>query len=423
MRQARTGSPSSSTVQAPHTPCSQPTWVPVRSRSSRRKSASEVRGSTRPLVRAAVHATGGPCASSCRSRHRAERGGERRARRAPRPRAAGTSAVAWMSASGDERRRRRARRLARAARASARGPRSAASAAPARTGVPPDAEEGQPRVRHRAAAPSPPEQGDRAHQREVAVTARDLREAPARVRRRQREARLGEQLVVGERRRRAARRKRSPRGDHALAAPARARPPRRRGRAAARAARTPDRRGRCCPTTVPRFRIAAWPTRRSASASSGSARGRPALERALARTSAPIAKHAVRLAQRRRARRARLMSTSTPGRASRRFSIGTRLWPPARILASSPCCASSVDRLVERSRAATYSNGAGFMAAPAARGRCAGRRLASAISAEDAPSGPSGVARDPHAERAPARPRPRWRWRRAARSRRPRRCP
>ena len=29
MMQARTGAPSTSTVQAPHTPCSQPTCVPV----------------------------------------------------------------------------------------------------------------------------------------------------------------------------------------------------------------------------------------------------------------------------------------------------------------------------------------------------------------------------------------------------------
>ena len=53
--QERTGTPSSSTVQAPHTPCSQPRCVPVRSRPSRRKSASDVRGSTaastlRPLT-------------------------------------------------------------------------------------------------------------------------------------------------------------------------------------------------------------------------------------------------------------------------------------------------------------------------------------------------------------------------------------
>ena len=46
IRQERTGSPSSSTVQAPHTPCSQPTWVPVRPSSWRRKSESSRRGST-----------------------------------------------------------------------------------------------------------------------------------------------------------------------------------------------------------------------------------------------------------------------------------------------------------------------------------------------------------------------------------------
>src|SRR6185503_13661450 len=44
-RQARALCPSTSTVQAPHTPCSQPTWVPVRPRSSRRKSLRERRTS------------------------------------------------------------------------------------------------------------------------------------------------------------------------------------------------------------------------------------------------------------------------------------------------------------------------------------------------------------------------------------------
>ena len=46
IRQERTGSPSRSTVQAPQTPCSQPTCVPVSSRSWRRKSLSRRRGST-----------------------------------------------------------------------------------------------------------------------------------------------------------------------------------------------------------------------------------------------------------------------------------------------------------------------------------------------------------------------------------------
>ena len=44
--QERAGISSSNSVQAPHTPCSQPRWVPVRLRLSRRKSARWVRGST-----------------------------------------------------------------------------------------------------------------------------------------------------------------------------------------------------------------------------------------------------------------------------------------------------------------------------------------------------------------------------------------
>jgi hypothetical protein len=38
-------------VQAPHTPCSQPKWVPVRPQSSRKKSARVLRGSTTALRR------------------------------------------------------------------------------------------------------------------------------------------------------------------------------------------------------------------------------------------------------------------------------------------------------------------------------------------------------------------------------------
>ena len=45
IRHERTGSPSSCTVHAPQTPCSQPTFVPV-SPWSRMKSDSRVRGST-----------------------------------------------------------------------------------------------------------------------------------------------------------------------------------------------------------------------------------------------------------------------------------------------------------------------------------------------------------------------------------------
>src|ERR1700722_3842727 len=46
MRQERTGAPSTITVQAPQTPCSQPTCVPASNKSWRRKSLSNSRDST-----------------------------------------------------------------------------------------------------------------------------------------------------------------------------------------------------------------------------------------------------------------------------------------------------------------------------------------------------------------------------------------
>ena len=63
MRQARTAAPSNSTVQAPHTPCSHPRCVPVSRQSSRRKSASVLRGSTAavrlvPLIVTVIVASG-----------------------------------------------------------------------------------------------------------------------------------------------------------------------------------------------------------------------------------------------------------------------------------------------------------------------------------------------------------------------------
>ena len=54
VRQARAGAPSIWTVQAPHTPCSQPTCVPVRPSLWRRKSVSSMRGSASPSSGAAV---------------------------------------------------------------------------------------------------------------------------------------------------------------------------------------------------------------------------------------------------------------------------------------------------------------------------------------------------------------------------------
>src|ERR1700681_4925456 len=50
IRQARTALPSTRMVQAPHTPCSQPTWVPVSRSTWRRQSASVMRGSTSTLT-------------------------------------------------------------------------------------------------------------------------------------------------------------------------------------------------------------------------------------------------------------------------------------------------------------------------------------------------------------------------------------
>ena len=49
IRQERAGWPSTSTVHAPQTPCSQPTWVPVSPISCRRKSLNRLRGSTTRL--------------------------------------------------------------------------------------------------------------------------------------------------------------------------------------------------------------------------------------------------------------------------------------------------------------------------------------------------------------------------------------
>ena len=49
IRQERTGRPSRMTVHAPQTPCSHPRCVPVKLRSSRRKSASVLRASGEPV--------------------------------------------------------------------------------------------------------------------------------------------------------------------------------------------------------------------------------------------------------------------------------------------------------------------------------------------------------------------------------------
>ena len=78
-----------------------------------------------------------------------------------------------------------------------------------------------------------------------------------------------------------------------------------------------------------------------------------------------------------RGRRTRPMSTSTLGRPSRRASSGSRLWPPARILASSPA-STSAPTTPSTVSGATYANGGGFTPGPppverAASGRASRR--------------------------------------------------
>src|SRR6266545_284667 len=88
------------------------------------------------------------------------------------------------------------------------------------------------------------------------------------------------------------------------------------------------------PTTVPRFLIGACATQRSASAKSGEWVAAH-FSRARWRTSAPTVSVPPDSASPSRSLQP-LMSTSADGRASRSASMGMRLWPPARTLASSP---------------------------------------------------------------------------------------
>src|SRR5579883_1265161 len=75
----------------------------------------------------------------------------------------------------------------------------------------------------------------------------------------------------------------------------------------------------------------------------------------------------------------RPISTSRLGVARRNFIIGSRLCPPARILASSFCCSSPIASSTDE--AATYSKGAGYIVR---------RSFASLIShlCRQAPTGP-----------------------------------
>ena len=166
------------------------------------------------------------------------------------------------------------------------------------------------------------------------------------------QTRLDEQLVRLERRREVARRRgrprgssRRPRGDSATTDPPSATSA--SGSSAAASACAIE------PPTVPRFRVATWPTKGRHAASSGQ-RSRASGERSSARW-----RHVAPDAERGRSPR---RSPSRPGdavdvderapaAAIRMFSMGTKLWPPASTFASGPPSASSADRLLDALRA------------------------------------------------------------------------
>ena len=132
IRHARTGSPSSRTVHAPQTPCSQPTCVPVSSRSPRRKSASVVRGSTTAVRRSPLTVT--VIAASVMSLRALDRGGQGPPHELARRRGGGSSAR-HAGRTADRCPRRRALPRRRTASRSAGPPVRARSAWIARTGV------------------------------------------------------------------------------------------------------------------------------------------------------------------------------------------------------------------------------------------------------------------------------------------------
>ena len=92
------------------------------------------------------------------------------------------------------------------------------------------------------------------------------------------------------------------------------------------------------PPRVPRVRMAAWPTQRAASASSGCL---PCAASARCRVRAPIRSPPPGRVLIPSSPGTRLMSTSTLGWARRSASSGIRLWPPAMTLPSPSSLASA----------------------------------------------------------------------------------
>ena len=342
IRHERIGWPSTRTVQAPHTPCSQPTWVPVSPRSWRRKSDSSRRAGTAAERRTPLTVTVTSCSvlglglarRSCAGSCDGRRPGRRARRVSSRDEhARGSRHVAWMSASGST--------CSRTASAAAS---SAASHAAVPGSTPPsagprsstdghvgDGDERRASGRHDAV-------GDRdrhpdAGHRVVAVTPR----APRRRRCRSRPGSGRNALPPRAPRPRATSRARRGRSRTSRSrAPRRAPPTSTTPSVRARIAGISPAASACAmePTVVPRLRMAGWATLTSAWRSRGSAAyassecSRPAW-----RTSAPT-RTAVGVTSMVSRPATRLMSTRCAGEARRMLRIGIRLWPPARTLPS-----------------------------------------------------------------------------------------
>ena len=114
IRQERTGRRRRSTVQAPHTPCSQPTWVPVSPRSWRRRRTAAA--APAPARRAVTPFTIRRDRRAAASAHRSAPLRDRRVRAPPRRACSGRARSARRPAGGGRRRSRGCRRPGRPVR-------------------------------------------------------------------------------------------------------------------------------------------------------------------------------------------------------------------------------------------------------------------------------------------------------------------
>ncbi len=314
------GRPSTSTVQAPQAPCSQPTCVPVSPSPWRRKSESSVRGSARPTCSRPLTRR-----RTARSSTRDPRGQQRAQRRHTR----GLSPVARRSHAG---RPRAPRRRPRAPPPPLRRRPAPARAPPRRRGRRTARRRRARRARGpgRRRRPRRPARSRRAGGRSRR-TRSGLRQGAAGMRSAVSSSPSASAVENGPRKRAEAGIARSPPAEATIASPSSA-----SSTAGSSAA------GSACamlPPTVPRLRVAGWPTCCSASASSG-ARSATSDERRASAWRVVAPSRSAPLAEIPESEATRPTSTSADGRARRRLSIGTRLCPPASTLASPPHSAS-----------------------------------------------------------------------------------